>query len=46
MWPPQDREWHDLLQPLPADADRVGVREAVEAAVREYIDDADRDKLH
>ena len=46
MWPPQDREWHDLLQPLPADADRVGVREAVEAAVREYVDDADHDKQH
>jgi hypothetical protein len=42
MWRPDEREWQNLLQKLPADADRVGVRDMVLAAVREYDETADR----
>jgi hypothetical protein len=44
MWPLDESGWRDLLQPLPRDADRAGVRQAIEAAVREYVDGANRDE--
>jgi hypothetical protein len=43
FWPPNEDEWRDLLR-LPPDADRVAVRQAIEAAVCEYINDAGRDE--
>jgi hypothetical protein len=42
--PPDEPGWRDLLQGLPPDADRVAVRQAIEAAVHEYINDAGRDE--
>jgi hypothetical protein len=47
MWPPDEAEWRELLRDLPpdlSDKERRAVQEAIEAAVREYIDDADRDE--
>jgi hypothetical protein len=41
-WPPEEPEWRDLLQQLPADADRAGVRAMVLAAVDEYVKTANR----
>jgi hypothetical protein len=47
QWPPTEREWRGLLQSLPPDADRAAVRQAIKAAVREYVADEKRDpRLH
>jgi hypothetical protein len=43
-WPPRERDWHELLRPLSADADRAAVRKAVEEAAREYVEHADRER--
>jgi hypothetical protein len=43
-WPPTDEEWGEVLQPLPPAADRSSVQQAVEAAVREYLKEADQDQ--
>jgi hypothetical protein len=43
-WPPNEREWPELLRALPLDADRPVTRRAIEAAVQEYLGDADRDE--
>jgi hypothetical protein len=37
-------EWSELLLLLPDDADQVAVRQAVEAAIREYVGGTDRDQ--
>jgi hypothetical protein len=42
MWPPDERAWSELVSP--PSADRTAFRQAIEAAVHEYIHDADRDK--
>jgi hypothetical protein len=42
--PITEREWGKLLCPLPDSADRVAVRQALEAAIRDYVDGADRDQ--
>lgn len=42
-----EKEWVELLRPLPLDADRVAVYRAIEVAIGEYIGGADRDRrLH
>jgi hypothetical protein len=45
-WPPREQEWYEILRDLPPDADRVAVRVAIEAAVRVYVETADRDQAH
>jgi hypothetical protein len=42
--PITEREWGKLLQALPDNADPIAVRQAVEAAIRDYVGGADRDQ--
>jgi hypothetical protein len=41
-WPPDEPDWQNLLQRLPADADQAAVRGMVLAAAREYEETARR----
>jgi hypothetical protein len=40
MRPITNPEWGELLRPLPDNANRVAVRQALEPAIREYVDGA------
>ena len=44
QWPLSSDEWHELLQPLPSHADRAAVQQAIEDAVREYLESKSRDE--